>query len=319
MLCIQIENNDTFFCLAAEEYLLKNFTEDIFMLWQSTNSVVVGKHQNALAEIDFPFVHRKKIDVARRISGGGSVFHDSGNVNFTFIKNVKSAAEISFRLFTLPVVEALAKLGITASLSGRSDLIVGGKKISGNAQHVLKNRVLHHGTLLFNSNLETLGNSLNAAPGKYHGKAVQSVRSVVTNILPLLENNRSIADFNTFLMNEQLKNPDSKIYKLSAEDNQKIQELVQKKFSTWEWNYGYSPKYNFTNEYFSEDKKLEIELKVEKGKIVESNCSGDFFSSQEMKILNESFHGVRHIYWDIRQKLEKIYPAVPDELVFSFF
>ena len=232
---------------------------------------------------------------------------------------MESAAEISFRLFTLPVVEALAKLGITASLSGRSDLIVGGKKISGNAQHVLKNRVLHHGTLLFNSNLETLGNSLNAAPGKYHGKAVQSVRSVVTNILPLLENNRSIADFNTFLMNEQLKNPDSKIYKLSAEDNQKIQELVQKKFSTWEWNYGYSPKYNFTNEYFSEDKKLEIELKVEKGKIVESNCSGDFFSSQEMKILNESFHGVRHIYWDIRQKLEKIYPAVPDELVFSFF
>ena len=169
MLCIQIENNDTFFCLAAEEYLLKNFNENIFMLWQSTNSVVVGKHQNALAEIDFSYVHRQNIDVARRISGGGTVFHDSGNVNFAFITNVNSTAEISFKRFTLPVVKALAKLGITASLSGRSDLIVDGKKISGNAQHVFKNRVLHHGTLLFDSNLETLGSSLRTAPGKYHG------------------------------------------------------------------------------------------------------------------------------------------------------
>src|SRR5665811_103020 len=121
MLCIHLENTDPFFCLATEEYLLKNFDEDIFMLWQSENTVVVGKHQNLLAEINYPFVRENKITVARRISGGGTVFHDAGNVNFTFIKNVKSPAEISFKQFTEPVVEALAKLGVTATNSGRND------------------------------------------------------------------------------------------------------------------------------------------------------------------------------------------------------
>jgi lipoate-protein ligase A len=187
MLCIQLKNNDPYFCLAAEEYLLKNFSEDIFMLWQSENTVVLGKHQNAMAEINYPFVHKNGITVARRISGGGTVFHDAGNVNFAYIRNVNSPAEISFKLFTRPVVEALAKLEVTATSSGRNDLLVDGKKISGNAEHVFKNRVLHHGTLLFNSNLETLGQSIKVIPGKYHGKAVQSNRSVVTNILPFLK------------------------------------------------------------------------------------------------------------------------------------
>ncbi len=151
MLCIYLKNTNPYFCLAAEEYFLKNFDDDIFMLWQSDDTIVVGKHQNALGEINYRFVRKNNITVARRISGGGTVFHDSGNVNFSFIKNVKSSAEISFKQFTEPVVNTLAKLDIIATTSGRNDLLIEGKKISGNAEHIFKKRVLHHGTLLYNS------------------------------------------------------------------------------------------------------------------------------------------------------------------------
>ncbi len=319
MLCIQLKNNDAYFCLAAEEYLMKNFSEDIFMLWQSENTVVVGKHQNALAEINYPFVHKNGITVARRISGGGTVFHDAGNVNFAYIKNVSSPAEISFKLFTGPVVNALAKLEVTATTSGRNDLLVEGKKISGNAEHVFKNRVLHHGTLLFNSNLETLGQSIKVIPGKYHGKAVQSNRSVVTNILPFLKNQWKADDFSSFLLEVQLEKSANSVYELNEEDNRAIQKLVDKKFSTWDWNYGYSPKYTFKNEFFTEGKKLKVELQVEKGRITVSNCSGDYFIKKEWKNFNESLSGERHFYKNIRQKLGILHPEVSDELLFGFF
>ncbi len=319
MLCIQLKNNDPYFCLAAEEYLLKNFSEDIFMLWQSDNTVVVGKHQNVMAEINYPFVHRNNITVARRISGGGTVFHDAGNVNFAYIKNVSSPAEISFKLFTRPVVEALAKLDVKATTSGRNDLLVDGNKISGNAEHVFKNRVLHHGTLLFNSNLETLGQSIKAIPWKYQGKAVQSNRSAVTNILPFLKKQLSVNDFSAFLLEVHLENEENSFYELHEDDNRAIQKLVDEKFSTWDWNYGYSPKYIFQNELIFEGEIFRVELKVEKGKISESNCSGDFFTKKQWKTFNESLVGEKHFYENIRQKFELIHAEISDELVFGFF
>lgn len=319
MFCIQLKNNNPYFCLAAEEYLLKNFSEDIFMLWQSENTVVVGKHQNAMAEINYPFVHKNGITVARRISGGGTVFHDAGNVNFAYIKNVSSPAEISFKRFTEPVVKALAKLDVEATTSGRNDLLVEGKKISGNAEHVFKNRVLHHGTLLFNSNLETLGQSIKVVPGKYHGKAVQSNRSVVTNILPFLKKQWSVNDFSTFLLDAQLENDANSVYVLSEEDNQSIQKLVDEKFKTWDWNYGYSPKYSFKNEYLSAGKKLVLDFRVERGRITESRISGDFFAGSELEILNKSLLEEKHFYENIWQKLKMLNSRVSDELVFAFF
>lgn len=319
MLCIELKNNNPFFCLAAEEYLLKNFSENIFMLWQSNDTVVVGKHQNAMAEINYSFVHKNNITVARRISGGGTVFHDSGNINFAIIQNVESPTEISFNRFTQPIRDALAILDITALSSRRSDLTVNGKKISGNAQHIYKNRVLHHGTLLFDSNLETLGQSLKIIPGKYHGKAVQSVRSVVTNILPLLKSYRSIQDFSSFLINFQLKNSNSKTYTLSDSDNAAIYKLTDEKFSTPEWNFGYSPKYTFKNEQLISGKKLNIELNVVKGIITGSAVSGDYFSENDTSELNNSLIGEMHIYRQVRQNLESFLSDVPDELVYAFF
>jgi lipoate-protein ligase A len=305
MLCIQLKNNDPYFCLAAEEYLLKNFSEDIFMLWQSKNTVVVGKHQNAMAEINYPFVHQNNITVARRISGGGTVFHDAGNVNFAYIKNVSSPAEISFKLFTQPVVEALAKLEVTATTSGRNDLLVDGKKISGNAEHIFKNRVLHHGTLLFNSNLETLGQAIKVIPGKYFGKAVQSNRSPVANISQFLKTPMTTGEFIHFLLDFQLENPENRFYNLNENDLLEIEKLSSEKFRTWEWNFGYSPKYSFKNEVKIDGKTLSIRLEVEKGVIVGAEIGGEYFDKEECLQIQNLLIGLNHLYSSILNVIQE--------------
>lgn len=299
MLCIHLKNTDPYFCLAAEEYLLKNFSEDIFMLWQSENAVVVGKHQNVAAEINHRFVNENNIAVCRRISGGGTVFHDAGNVNFTFIKNVKSPAEISFKQFTAPVVDALAKLGIEATTSGRNDLLIDGLKISGNAEHVYKNRVLHHGTLLFNSDLENLGQAIKVTPGKYEGKAVQSNRSPVANISQFLQTPMTTAEFVQFLLGVQLENPGNSIYNLNENDIQTIEKLADEKFRTWEWNFGYSPKYTFRNEVEIERKTLSVMLVVEKGVIVEVEVGGEYFQKEQSLQIRKILHGQKHYLHEI--------------------
>ncbi len=304
MLCIHLKNTDPYFCLAAEEYLLKNFTDDIFMLWQSENAVVVGKHQNAAAEINHRFVYENNIAVCRRISGGGTVFHDAGNVNFTFIKNVKSPADISFKQFTAPVVEALAKLGIEATTSGRNDLLINGLKISGNAEHVYKNRVLHHGTLLFNSDLENLGQAIKVTPGKYEGKAVQSNRSPVANISQFLQTPMTTGEFIQFLLDVQLENPENKMFVFSEHDILVTEELATEKFRTWEWNFGYSPKYTFRNEVEVDGKKLSIRLLVEKGVIVEAELGGDYLGEKERMQAETSLQKRRHFYSDFSDLVE---------------
>ncbi len=296
MLCLHLKNTDPYFCLAAEEYLMKNFTDDIFMLWQSENAVVVGKHQNAAAEINHRFVYENNIAVCRRISGGGTVFHDAGNVNFTFIKNVKSPAEISFKQFTAPVVEALAKLEIEATTSGRNDLLINGLKISGNAEHIYKNRVLHHGTLLFNSDLEKLGQAIKVTPGKYEGKAVQSNRSRVGNISQFLPALMTKEEFLRFLLDVQLENPENKMYVFSENDNSVTEKLATEKFRTWEWNFGYSPKYTFKNQVEIKGKTLSIRLVVEKGIIVEVEFGGEFFGKDEKLHIQNEIQNSKHSF-----------------------
>ena len=315
MLCINLKNINPFFCLAAEEYLLKNFTEDIFMLWQSENTVVVGKHQNALAEINYPYLREKNISLARRISGGGTVVHDLGNVNFTFIKNVKSPAEISFKQFTEPVREALAKLGIEATTSGRNDLLVEGLKISGNAEHVFKNRVLHHGTLLYNSDLKNLGQAIKVESGKYESKAVQSNRSKVANIFSFLKKEMHIKEFMDFLLEVQLKKEGNEKYDLNDSDIKTITKLATEKFETWDWRWGYSPKYSFKNEIELDGKKLSVQLQVQKGIIESCSISGNYFSIEKSKTLDEKLLGKTHTFESIKMILE----TDSEELVYSFF
>lgn len=295
MLFIFLENTDPYFCLAAEEYLLKNYSEDIFMLWQSHNTVVVGKHQNALGEINYRYVNENHIRVARRISGGGTVFHDYGNVNFTFIKNVSGPQEISFKRFTQPIVDALATLGITAVTSGRNDLLADNRKISGNAEHVYKNRVLHHGTLLYNSDLENLGNAIRVVPGKYRSKAVQSNRSVVVNISEFIENPPSVSEFIGLIMDFQTgASSENQIFRLAEDDISTIKKLSAEKFETYEWLFGYSPAYSFSNHDKWKDKELIIHLNAEKGKITELNLEGGVYDKSSKNKLELNIKGTNH-------------------------
>ncbi|GAB1453445.1 lipoate--protein ligase [Draconibacterium sp.] len=319
MRCIHIKNTDPYFCLAAEEYLLKNFDDDIFMLWQSEDTVVVGKHQNALGEINYPFVRENNIKIARRISGGGTVFHDAGNVNFSFIKNVKSPSEISFKQFTAPVVEALAKLGISATTSGRNDLMINGLKISGNAEHVYKNRVLHHGTLLFNSDLNNLGQAIKVTPGKYTSKAVQSKRSPVVNISQFLKTKIPVGQFIRFLLDVQLEKNGNTIYELNETDIQTIDKLSTEKFQTWEWNFGYSPKYSFKNEVEIGGKILQIEMVVQKGMIEECAISGGCFTEIETEKISSGLLNKRHYFEEINRVIKNFQVESLDEMVLASF
>lgn len=319
MLCIHLKNTDPFFCLAAEEYLLKNFQDDIFMLWQSESAVVVGKHQNLLAEINYPFVRANNIALCRRISGGGTVFNDDGNVNFTFIKSVKSPAEISFKMFTLPVVEALEKLGITATTSGRNDLLIDGLKISGNAEHVYKNRVLHHGTLLFNSDLENLGQAIKVVSGKYESKAVQSNRSPVANISQFLKTKMTTGEFVQFLLDVQLEKSGNYLHELNSNDFQTIETLSNEKFFTWEWNFGYSPKYLFKNEVEIDGRILKIEMLVERGIIVNAEVSGDYFSKEEALNFSSKLLDKRHFFENVEQEIQDFKVRDLDDMARAFF
>ncbi len=319
MLCIYLKNSSPFFCLAAEEYLLKNFDDDIFMLWQSENTVVVGKHQNMFGEINYRFVRENNIAVARRISGGGTVFHDAGNVNFTFIKTIKNQAEISFSRFTQPVVEALVKLDIVATTSGRNDLLINGKKISGNAEHIYKNRVLHHGTLLYNSDLKNLGNAIKIVPGKYTSKAVQSNRSEVGNIVSFLKKRIDTGEFIRFLLNNQLEKSNAVFYELNETDNKEIENLVKNKFVSEAWNFGFSPKYTFKNRVEIEGKSIEVELIVKRGKIENAQLSGSYFPHNTAQTVAEELKNEWHIFDDVRNVILQTLSTVSDDVVYCFF
>lgn len=302
-LCINQPNSDPYFNLSAEEYFLKNFQEDFFMLWRSRPSVVVGKHQNALAEINHEFVRSQKLPVARRLSGGGTVFHDPGNVNFTFIRNVANISEVNFKVFTVPVIEALKKLGVEAYTTGRNDLLIDGKKISGNAEHVHRNRVLHHGTLLFDSHLEALKGALKVDLSKFEDKAVQSNRSEVTNISNYLLNPITVEEFTDFLFGEISPNyPEFQVYEPTWEDKEAIQKLSIEKYQTWDWIFGYSPRYRFSNTLDTANGAIFVNLLVEKGHIAEASISGAIPAEIGQKIA-KALLGYQHDYEAVKTAL----------------
>jgi len=320
MFCIFLEETDPFFCLATEEYLLKNYTEDIFMLWQCLDTVVVGKHQNAMAEINYRYIRENGIKVARRISGGGAVFHDRGNVNFSFFKNVQGPHEINFKKFTEPVTGALKRLGIPAETSGRNDLLVHGKKISGNAEHVFKNRVLHHGTLLFNSDLMHLGDSIRVIPGKYTGKATPSNRSEVTNITEYLIEKITLEQFIRHLLDYQLGMvPGSTIFRIPENDKRQIGLLSLGKFETREWQYGNSPAYLFSNSVEVNHKKLNLKLSVDKGKIGRAEITGNFYAPETARQLESLLTGRAHQYESIEESHQILNIATDKDLIYCYF
>ena len=294
---LYISNNSTnpYFNLAAEEYILKEKNDECFMLWRNEPCIVIGKNQNTLSEINIDYVKENNITVVRRLSGGGAVFHDLGNLNFTFIVNDKEDSFTNFKKFTQPIIEVLKGLNVHAEFSGRNDLTIDGKKFSGNAQYNYKNRVLHHGTLLFSSNMSDMSGALKVKPIKFEGKGVKSVVSRVTNISEHLTTPISIIEFKDMIM-DYIKsiNNGKDLYEFTEKDLDIINKIKNDKYSTWDWNFGSSPKYSFTNQKKYVGGNVEFNLNVEKGIIREIRLFGDFFGKCDVSDIEKALTGVKH-------------------------
>lgn len=321
MLFVRSISNSPFYNLAAEEFFLKNSTEEVFMLWLSEPSVVVGKHQNAMAEINYPYIVNNNIRVARRLSGGGTVVHDMQNLNFTFIANGEPGKLINFKKFVLPVIDYLKTLGINARIGEKNDILIGDLKISGNAEHIYKTRILHHGTLLFNSDLTRLKLAIKTKTGRYIDKAVQSNRAVVTNIADHLQTKISIEDIILGLSNYIVSTAENvKYHYILPEEGLAIEKLANEKYSTEEWIFGYSPKYTFQNKFDFDGFKWKIQLEVERGIIQEAFLSNN---QKEFNSLGANLVGVVHLYEPVLQILEKNSPEFvlfdKKEIINNFF
>ncbi len=310
MLVIHNNSTEPYFNQATEEYLLKNFDEDIFMLWRNDNAIIVGKHQNTLAEINTETVADKSIKVVRRLTGGGAVFHDLGNLNFTFIMNYGDAQpEIDFKKYTRPIIGVMAELGIRAEFSGRNDILIDGQKFSGNAEHIFhqKKRVLHHGTLLFASQISDLSAALRVNPLKFEDKAVKSVRSRVTNISSHLKTPITVEEFRDKVMAYIVSiYSDVESYELSETDKKAIQHLADEKYSQWHWNFGYSPKYTFQKGIKTAGGHLEVHMNVDKGLIQEIRIYGDFFAKKEIEEVEVALIGKEHRLEVILEQLKNL-------------
>ncbi len=308
MLCIQDQHTDPYFNLAAEEYVLKNFTEDCFMLWRNAPSIIVGKHQNTLAEINLEWVSANNIKVVRRLSGGGAVFHDLGNLNFTFIVSGEEGNLVDFRRFTKPILEVLQKLGVEARFEGRNDLTIQGLKFSGNAEHVYKQRTLHHGTLLFSAVMADLSDALKVDPLKFTGKAVQSVRSRVTNISEHLSHPMNVDEFSDMIMKHIRDNyGGNQMYSYTSDDMRAIEQLRDEKYSQWEWNFGYSPRYLFEKGVRTSGGNLQFHINAEKGVIKDIKIYGDFFHRYDVDVIEKALTGVRHDPGAIMERLSDVH------------
>ncbi|SMO58688.1 lipoate-protein ligase A [Saccharicrinis carchari] len=295
MKIILSKNTDPYTNLATEEVLLKNFTDDIVFLYINSKSIIIGKHQNALAEINYKIVTENNIPVLRRLSGGGTVFHDPGNINYCFITSGAKGELVNFDKYMTPIVNFLNSIDVNAKLGGRHDILIEGSKISGNACHVFKSRVMHHGTLLFNSQLSTLTSALKNDPIKFKDKAVKSIRSKVSNIQEHLNQKISVENFISQLSEYIISHNNCEPYELNNNDYTLIDDLVKTKFSTWEWNYGYSPKYEFKKRIkATSGRRYEIRLKVIKGQIVEVKINSNARHKDKLNDLQQSITNCLH-------------------------
>ena len=291
---INLYTTDPAFNLAAEQYIFDELPRDraYFMLWQNDNAVIIGKYQNTQAEIDEAYVAAHDIKVVRRLSGGGAVYHDLGNLNFTFIADAGEAEQLNLRVFCEPIVAALGKLGITAEINGRNDMTIDGKKFSGNAQYMRRGRIMHHGTIMFHSDLSVLTNALRPDPSKLGSKGMKSVRSRVTNICDYAPDGTTLDDFRQLLIREIAEKNGGTEYVLTEADIARIEQIRDMRYALWDWNYGKSPAGLIKKSGRIEGcGKLEVSIETEKGLISSVVFRGDFFSTAEPELLAAKFIG----------------------------
>lgn len=284
--------------LAIEEYLLNTMDveKDSFLLFYINEpSIIVGRNQNSAEEINTDYVDSNGIHVVRRLSGGGAVYHDLGNLNYSFITTDDGNSFRNFRKFTEPVVAALQKLGVNAELSGRNDLLVEGRKISGNAQFSTRGRMYSHGTLMFDTEVEAVVSALNVSKEKIESKGIKSIRSRVANISEFLKEPMTVTEFRSAILNSLFEGEENvKYWELTEEDWDNIRALSKKRYGNWDWNYGKSPKFNVKHSHRFPVGGIDVRLQVEGGLVKEVNIYGDFFGVGDVAEIEKAITGVKY-------------------------
>ncbi len=305
--CIQRLETDPYYNLAAEEYLLKNAAVNTFMTWRNEPSVIIGKHQNTSREINHTFVDSLHLPVIRRITGGGTVYHDLGNVNFSFIYTDRTENLVDFRFFTKPVILFLKELGLLAYFEGKNNITVDGLKVSGNSAHIHRSKVLHHGTLLFNTDLDVLEKAITGREEHYEDKSVRSVRAAVTNISGLLKDETTVEGFIT-MFREFIRNyiPGAYQDELSSHEKESILRLAEERYKTKEWNFGYSPEYKYDEEWEIQDGKCAVYLTVKEGMIKKAEIIFPHANSSYLDSLANQLMGALHEKKSLSERLKKI-------------
>ena len=295
------------FNLALEEYLLSNFKNgEIIMLWRNEPSVIIGKNQNAYAEIDAEYVKANNITVVRRLTGGGAVFHDLGNINYTLISDYNSENFGDFKGFAQPICEFLSRYGVSAELSGRNDITIDGAKISGTAQTVKNGRNLAHGTLLYSADISALAKALRPNQKKLEDKAVRSVKSRVGNIKDICSLSLSAEEFMKELSEYFLECKDCELYTLSDADIEATKRIEDEKYSKWEWNFAFSPNFSLKTEKKYPFGIVECHLEVADGKISDIRFYGDFFGIENIEVVENLLKNVKFEQNEIEKALENI-------------
>ncbi len=284
MVYIESHSTDPAFNLALEQYVFDcmDRSKEYFMLWQNDNTVVIGKNQNAFAEVNQKVADAKNISVVRRLSGGGAVYHDMGNLNFTFILDAKDATDLDIRLFCQPIAALLRSLKVPAEVNGRNDITIDDKKFSGNSQYLKQGRIMHHGTLMFDSDLSVVADVLHVSQDKFQSKAAKSVKSRVTNIAPYLPAGFTLDEFKHLLLQYILKANEIHPYVFSDAELSAIEKIKAERYATWEWNYGHSPAYHVEkSRRFENCGKVEIHMNTTDGVITALQFFGDFFGVRD--------------------------------------
>ena len=310
MIFIENEGNtDPRLNLALEEYILRNFSaeHDYLLFYINESSIIIGRNQNTLEEINQQYVTANNIHVVRRVSGGGAVYHDFGNLNFSFITNHDGKSLNNFKKFTAPVIKVLQQLGLDAELKGRNDIQVEEKKISGTAQFSTGKRMVSHGTLLFDTDIGEVVNALNVKMSKIVSKGHKSVRSRVANISEFLKNSMKIEQFRKLLLEGLYEESEPfESYHLTPEEWQGVYQLKAEKYDTWDWNYGRSPKFNIQRTKRFSIGEIDLRIFVEKGHIKDFVIYGDFFGKEPVASLEKLLSGIRYEKDDIKEVLKSI-------------